>query len=256
MKRQFVWMLLVGVFLTGGSLLAAYRGQSQIDKKTRRPEVDFTRFPIVDGAATEPGDAAAQAKRAKKGKKYNTKYLPVITESYHVAFLVNESLVGLPALPIDKSSVVLLGEIVDAKAHLSEDRTAVYSEFEVRIQRVFKNTSKRILAPGSSVEVERYGGRVRLPSGKIVISAVDHQDMPLVGSVYLLFLTNDLLSGGRNDDDFQILMGYESKNGKVFPLDKTTSNHPISRYSGLDESVLLADLTSALSVGSTTSSPK
>jgi hypothetical protein len=249
MKRPFLWMLYVGVFLTGSLVL--YRGQSQVDTtKKPRPQVDFTRFPIVDYAAPAPGDATARAKRAAKGKKYNTRYLPVISESSDVTFVVNESLVGLPALPIDRSSVILLGEIINAEAHLSEDRTAIYSEFEVRTQTVLKNNSQRALTPDGSIEVERYGGRLRLPSGKIVISAVDHQDMPRVGSRYLLFLTNDFPQGGRHDHDFHILMGYELKNGKVFPLDKTSSKHPISRYAGLNESTLLTDLASALAAAS------
>jgi len=115
MKKQFLWILYVGVFLSGSLVLTIYRGQSQVDTtKNLRRQVDFTRFPIVDYASPAPGDAAARAKRAAKGKKYNTRYLPVISE-YDVTFVVNESLVGLPALPVDRSSVVLVGEIIMPK---------------------------------------------------------------------------------------------------------------------------------------------
>jgi len=44
-------------------------------------------------------------------------------------------------------------------------------------------------------------------------------------------------------------MGYELKAGKVFPLDKTSSKHPISAYTGINESTLLTDLSSALAAG-------
>ena len=62
---------------------------------------------------------------------------------------------------------------------------------------------------GGSIAVERFGGRVRLPSEKLFIAAVDNQDMPRVGSKYLLFLTNDFMGAKQSDEDFNILMGYE-----------------------------------------------
>ncbi len=221
-------------------------GQSPVVTKSEPPVVDITNFPIVDLAVSpQQTDAAEQAKRARKAKKYNDKYAPVITESLNGAFLVNESLTNLPALPVEQSAAVILGEITSSAAYLSEDKTSVYSEFELRIEAVFKNDPGQSLAPNSSIDVERYGGRVRLPSGKIFISAIDNQDMPLVGRRYLLFLTHSLPLGG-NDQDYQILMGYEIRAGKVFPLDQTSPLHPISGYKGRTETVLLSDLSSAL----------
>lgn len=248
-------LILVAVIILLSLLVINGQKAKRDDQPNVRQHVDFTRFPIVDYAAPASGDAGARANRAAKGKKYNNKYAPVITESSNGIFVVNESLSGLPALPTDRSSVILIGEVTSAEAHLSEDGTAIYSEFKVRIQSVLKNNSKRVLTLDNLVEAERYGGRLRLPSGKLVISAVDHQDMPQVGSRYLLFLTNDFPEGGHNDEDFHILMGYELKAGKVFPLDKTSSKHPISRYFGSDESVLLTDLASALAAPSPTGMP-
>ena len=60
-----------------------------------------------------------------------------------------------------------------------------------------------------------------------------------------------------SDDDFNILMGYELRGGKVFPLDRTSTTHPIARYNEKDESTLLTDLSSLLgSVGIGTNIPK
>ena len=247
MKRQFLLLLGVGVFLTG-SLVAVFPGRGQVTTppKYTRPEIDFRQFPIVDLAASLPSDESAKAIRIRKSKKYNNKSLSQISESSNVTFVVNEGLSNLPALPVAKSSVVLIGEIVDAKAYLSDDKTAVYSEFEVRIQTVFKNNAKKVLSADESIAVERFGGRVRLPSGKLFIEAVDNQDMPRVGGKYLLFLTNDFIGAKTSDEDFNILMGYELRGGKVFPLDRTSSSHPIARYNEKDESILLTDLSSLL----------
>lgn len=247
MKRQLLLLLCVGVFLTSG-LVALFPGSGQVTNppKYTRPEIDFKQFPIIDLGSPLSPDEAEKAIRARKSKKYNDKSLSEISEASNVAFVVNKTLSSLSALPVDRSSVVLVGEIVNAKAYLSEDKTAVYSEFEVRIQAVLKNNSKQVLNPGESIAVERFGGRVRLPSGKLFIAAVDNQEMPRVGGKYLLFLTNDFLGAKHSDEDFNILIGYELKGGKVFPLDRTSSNHPIARYNGKDESTLLTDLSSLI----------
>ena len=252
MKRQFVLPLCVGVFLTS-SLVAVFRGGGQVTTPTKytRPEIDFKQFPIVDLTASLPSDESAKATRIRRSKKYDNKSLSEISEASNSTFVVNEALSNLSALPVDKSSVVLIGEIVDAKAYLSEDKTAVYSEFEIRIQAVLKNNSKQVLSAGESIPVERFGGRVRLPSGKLFIAAVDNQDMPRLGGKYLLFLTNDFIGAKHSDEDFNILMGYELRGGKVFPLDRTSSNHPIARYNEKDESTLLTDLSSLLGASAT-----
>ena len=169
MERQFLFALLVGVFLTG-SLVAVFSGSDQgtTPRKYTRPEIDFKQFPIIDLGAPSPSDQPAKAIRVRKSKKYNNKSLSEISEVSNVTFVVNETLSNLSALPVDKSSVVLVGEIANAKAYLSEDKTAVYSEFEVRIQAVLKNNSKQVLNAAESIAVERFGGRVRLPSGKLL----------------------------------------------------------------------------------------
>lgn len=61
-----------------------------------------------------------------------------------------------------------------------------------------------------------------------------------------VFLTNDFIGAKHSDDDFNILMGYELRGGKVFPLDRTSSTHPIARYNEKDDSTLLTDLSSLL----------
>lgn len=247
MKRQFLLFLFVGVFLTS-ILVAVFPGSGQVTTpgKYTRPEIDFKQFPIVDLSAALPADESAKASRIRKSKKYNNKSQSEISEASNVTFVTNETLSNLSALPVDKSSVVLVGEIVDAKAYLSEDKTAVYSEFEVRIRAVLKSNARQVLSAGGLISVERFGGRVRLPSGKLFIAAVDNQDMPRVGGKYLLFLTNDFIGAKHSDEDFNILMGYELKGGKVFPLDRTSSNHPIARYNRKDDSTLLTDLSSLL----------
>jgi hypothetical protein len=241
MLSRFIWTICAIAFVLGILALTVFNGHSQVGTTDNRSEIDTTHFPITDYTTAGPIDPIVQEKRAGKSKKYNNKYAPPITELSDGMYLVNESLVDLPALLVGKSSAVILGEITKATAHLSEDKTSIYSEFVVQVKAALKNETKQGLNSKSSVEVERYGGRVRLPSGKIIVSSVDHQDLPRVGARYVLFLT-----GGQDDQDFSILMGYELRAGKVFPLDQTSPTHPISAYKGREESALLRDLSSAL----------
>lgn len=247
MKSRLTFLLCIGVFLVISLVASVFRGNSQRTTDTnRRPQVDFSQFPIVDFDSPAPSDASLRTRRANKSKKYNNRSQAKISELLDVRFNVNEELGKLPALPVDQSSMIVVGEILSASAFLSEDKTSVYSEFEVRVETIFKNNSTQELKPNDLVSIERIGGRVRFPSGKIFITAVDHQDMPRAGSRYVLFLTNKFLGTYESDEDFNLLMGYELKAGKVFPLDKVTSKHPISLYSKADESILLADLSSAV----------
>lgn len=247
MKSRLLVILCIEVLLTISLVAGALRGNSQSRADTNpRPEVDFRNFPVVDLNSPEPADASLKKRRADKSRKFDNKSQPKISELTNVTFVANEELGKLPALPVERSSMILVGEIVSANAYLSSDKSSVYSEFEVRIETIFKNKSRQTFNPGNLMAIERFGGRVRLPSGKLFIAAVDNQDMPRLGVRYVLFLTNDFFGTKHSDEDFNLLMGYELRAGKVFPLDRVSPKHPISRYLNADETALLADLSSAL----------
>jgi len=237
--KRLLGILIVGVCICTAFLFSSLNTQSQdTPKKAKAEEVDTSKFPTVDVLAPPQGTPEQLIKRQAKGKKYNNKYAPPI-EQLNVSYLTNHSLLRLPAFPLNQSSVVVMGEIADAKAYLSEDRKQVYSEFVVNIQSVFKNDSGQVVSANSSVVVERFGGRALLPSGKVAVVAVDNQNMPRVGVKYVLFLT-----GGKQDESFTILTGYELRNGKVFPLDHVSPNHPMAQYKGQDEATFLSELLS------------
>ena len=216
------------------------------DKTPQGPKApDLEQFPIVDYMAAEPADPVERAKWAKRGKRHNIKYAPRIDQLTESTFLITDWDVNLPAFPIERSAAVIICRVSKAQAQLSENRTGVYSEFKIHVESILKNDTKTPLAVDKSAEVVRVGGRVRLPSGKIIVSAVDKQDMPRVGSKYVLFLTHHSLHGGE-DEDLYILTGYEIRDGKVYPLDKVSSSHPMNKYTGASETQLLTDLSSAL----------
>lgn len=245
---------MVIVFLTVA--LFAIRGQPQsaqasqtkqtLTRGDTTEEADVSQFPVVEYVAEKSLTGQERAKWEAKGKKYNSRNVPPINEFSNQVFSFIDWERGLSAFPFDRSSAVIIGEITGAEAHLSSDETKIYSEFTVQVDEVLRNDKLVELTPQSKVTVERPGGRVRFPSGKIVIAAVSNQDLPRIGRRYVLFLTHEFIMGGKYDDTLFIVTGYELRNGKVFPLDKLSPGHPIGRYKGTDEEVFLKELKVAL----------
>ncbi|MGH9908386.1 MAG: hypothetical protein ACRD8U_22710 [Pyrinomonadaceae bacterium] len=237
---RFSWKILltISAILAAPTLLVLRAQQPPPQAES----IDLSNFPILDYANQRQQSASERATRDAKSKKYNSGYAPRIVESTDQIFAVSDWDVGLRALPVTNSSAVIIGEITDAQAHLSEDQTKIYSEFVVRLEGVFKK-DKNPLNVGDSITVERVGGRVRFPSGKLAVSMVNHQDMPRVGVRYVLFLTHNFPMGGEYDNDYFILTGYELRGGRVFPLDKPLPGHPITAYKGTDEKFFISDLT-------------
>jgi hypothetical protein len=151
--------------------------------------------------------------------------------------------IGLSALPVEQSDLVVLGDIVDRQAHLTGDRSGIYSEFTVQIDRIFKDPTGSLLV-ASLLQVNREGGTVRFASGKIQKYEIARQGMPGTGSRYVLFLRKTA------EGDLLILTGYELSIGKVTPLDgedrsDPRSSLPFAKYRGAVQTSLLKDLDEA-----------
>ena len=254
MGRYWRPLAVLLIAILSAAVLFAGRAQPQIDQNNsstrRKPEtieeVDHTQFPTTDYVAEKQIAGVEREKREKKGKKYNSSHAPPINEFTQQIFSYVDWERGLSAFPFDRSSAVIIGEITAAEAHLSPDETKIYSEFTVQVDKVFKNDKLIPLNTQSKITVERPGGRVRFPSGKVVTAAVSNQDLPRPGRQYVLFLTHDFVMGGSYDETFFIVTAYELRDGQVFPLDKVSSRHPINVYKGSDKELFLNAFTAAL----------
>jgi hypothetical protein len=121
-----------------------------------------------------------------------------------------ENQFDFPGLPVEQSSVIVVGDVLQSEAHLSEDKTGVYSEFTVRLVEVLKSASS---LPGSEMIVERLGGYVRYPDGRKLLYRVGTGGMPRVGARYLFFLKRS------PELDYSILTAYEFGDDAVTALD-------------------------------------
>ena len=161
--------------------------------------------------------------------------------------------IGLPALPIENSAVILIGKVTSSSAHITEDRTGIYSEFSVGALEVLKQHLANIRV-GQNIEVARYGGAVKFPSGKIQKYTVDGQAMPQVGQTYLLFLRI-------RKDRVEIVTGYDLSQNRVRPLDGedktgTFVDSPFARYRNVFTSEFLREVRIAVAEAKDTVRPR
>lgn len=119
-----------------------------------------------------------------------------------------------PAFPISANIAIIMGEIIDGKAYISTDKTAVYSEFTLKIQKVLKSSPDFYIAKDNNIVLLRAGGGVKFPSGKVYYQKHHGYALPEVGRRYLMFLYMDKMT-----QSFTEIVGYEFKSGEVLPLD-------------------------------------
>lgn len=234
---------------------ASLYNQSQNDSTSaRQDQIDKSRYPIADYRALEPADLQKRALRRRRNSHYDIHDKNIDARSFVLNEQSPEGLIQLeeshpsiqPAFPLAQSDAVVIGEITDAQAYLSNDKTTVYSEFAVRLGEVIKNNSFESLFPSAVIATDRIGGRVRLPSGKILFRGGGYgRNMPQVGCRYVLFLKH-------NDDgqNFSIITGYELRAGHVYALDGVKGSYKspqfveYERYEGSNETLFLQELRS------------
>lgn len=212
------------LIVTAIGAAAGLRGQKQNDSTSpalEKLKEDF--YTITEYAAPEPAEPQKRELRRARNKRYNMR--PEngvdpkrfrITEERESSFGGPPSHAPLePALPVAQSDAVIIGEVADAQAYLTEDKTGIYSEFVVRVDEVLKNSATTPLVSDSTISVMRGGGAVRFPSGKVIRRGQNYKPLPRVGRRYVFFLkyNND---GGQ---DFKIITAYALRGSRVFALD-------------------------------------
>jgi hypothetical protein len=206
---------------------------------------DESQFPIAEETAPGLATSAERIKKNKKEKKYG-KYKDTIGPGVTVASVHYHWPPGFPTLPVGQSDAVILGEVTDTKAYVTDDKSTVYSEFTVRITKVLRDDARAPLPAGGSIVMERPGGRVRYSTGHISRFSLTGLGMPRMARQYVLFLT-----GNSEDQSYHLVTGYELLNGHVFPLDKTTSSQTdFDAYVNMDEAAFLKQLDAAIAMSS------
>lgn len=242
-------LLMLSVVLTIYAVAIGRKPTMVAQSDNKQSTIDESQFPIAEETAPEPPTLAERDKKNKKEKKYG-RYKDTIGPGVTVGSLYYEWPQGFPTLPVAQSDAVVIGNIIDAKAYLTTDKNTVYSEFSLHIIKVLKNDTQMLLSPDGSITVERPGGRVRYSSGHISRFSIAGLGMPRPGRQYVLFLTRNA-----EEESYHIVTGYELRDGRVFPLDRTTSSDTdFDAYINMDEAAFLEKLDAAIGTTSPASS--
>lgn len=188
------------------------------------------RFPKVDYDAPDPSDPSERKKRREKGKRFDNRGGITKEPTHYSAGLRNHWEIGLPALPVAQSNLVVIATTLSRSAYLSNDKGAVFTELTIRVEDVLKCTDNS-LKTESQIDVNRLGGVVRYRTGEESLFFINGQNMPEVGKQYLFFL-----KAIPDSRDFTIVTGYELGSSVVTALDDPPQ---FVQYNGLDVSVFL-----------------
>lgn len=201
-------------------------------KSSQTTQQKVRQYTIVDYDAPEPEDMVERDQRSQINKRYDKRRWVVKNPN------PNDSGVGCfdcvivpPPIPADESNLVIIGEIVGAKAFLSNDKRGIYSEYEILIEEILKKDNTKDLNAKDSVSADRAGGIVRYSSGQEVFYEMADQELPRTGGRYLFFLNKPDQS-----PNYNILVGYElPAKGKIHALDSGAAKN----YEGLSETEFL-----------------
>lgn len=255
-KTVLLLSLLAALAVAVVSAVAGLRGQGE-DKSTSRgqkkAEEDF--YTVTNADKPEPSDPEKRRLRKIRKDRYkledenaNPGRFAITEESQSGYGLHPFHAEPEPALPAAQSDAILIGEVADAEAYLTTQRTGIFSEFTLNVGEVLKGVALEVVVPGASLTAMRSGGAVRFPSGRVVRHGVSGKPLPRVGRSYLFFLKRNEVG-----EDFTILTAYELRGGRVFPLDGIGVNGKPSfgreaylKFSGADEGSFLTTVREAI----------
>ena len=241
-------LLFTAVTVAVATAVTTLYGQSQVNDNAASPANQPQRaeqddnLPVMDFDSPEPDDPVRPEQRRKKNARYDKRDLVHKYDSYSEAVgttRFTEWDFDVPALPVAQSAVILSGKVTGARAHLSNDKTGIYSEFPVSVEEVLKNGTSAPLKAGTRVFLEREGGVIRYRNGKKFKYEIAGYGVPRVGARYVFFLQ----SVG-DEDSFQVITAYElQQGGKVFPLDYSGQFGP---YTGMEQVTFIGQLKNAI----------
>jgi hypothetical protein len=182
---------------------------------TRSPATPlYSVGPVTDYNSALP--ILSDVLRFRRGERYNNPVLalPELGEESETQWEMRETHFRKNPMPFGGSDAVVTGTITAGQAYLSNDKQNIYSEFKLKLQEIVKAPNHSFVRAGDSIDIQRKGGAIRLPSGKVLVKGMLEDSMPQVGKRYLLFLKYD-----PNTEDYGVLTGYQLEGDEVYRLD-------------------------------------
>jgi len=249
MQTRKILLTLSVAVAASAMAIVELRSQTPGNEQLNALKVKEDKLPTVNYDAPEPDNANEKARRNARGKRFDGSLLVAEPNPEAGAKGILDSwMQRLPALPVAAGDAIVIGDITNAQAYLSPDKTGVYTEYTVRVEEVLKHSSAAPIVTGGFVDAQREGGRVRFPSGRVQSYITHYQGVPITGRRYVLFLKRNAQA-----DVFMLLTGYEQKDGQVHPLDGVdlqsegaTEIPQFAAYKGVDEAIFFKALRRAL----------
>jgi hypothetical protein len=153
--------------------------------------------------------------------------------------------VRIPAIPSQQSDAVVVGKITDFQPYLSSDRTHLYTELTVTVERVMKDDAAAI-GSKSTIAILEAGGNLTLANGKVVKDDFVPSNHRLeIGARYVLFLQHY-----PKGDYFRVVKNWELQGSHVVPIaheDVSDAKRGTSPYQNMTESQFLQAVSDSLS---------
>ncbi|PYY19118.1 MAG: hypothetical protein DMG60_05605, partial [Acidobacteria bacterium] len=223
MKHSLAFSLLIisalGLHISGQTPKSG--SQELLQKLTRHssmPSGDLNGLP--ESAAMQMRRETRET-RWKPSTKFNVSD-PAEQETVEFAFVDSVNVLergqkpdpnGLPV----SSTAIVIGTVKSAKAFAKQDRTNVYSDYQVTVDETLKQDSQLPIVTGKQIVAYMPGGTIRFSSGHVVHYLISGRGFPEVGSQYVFFLE-------RKDSqilEYEINTGYLLENGVIEPMDGT-----------------------------------
>lgn len=221
-KYRIFIVTVIGAGLFIGSLVALgarSQGNKQNQGKTDAAlakQIDDDATPIVDLQSPDNSDRVDKNNRRMKNARYDhsgdDKTRPNIF-NIHGAVGEPEWRAGYSDIPVATSDLIVEAVVSESHAFLSNDRTGIYSEFTLLVAKPAKLTTGSGVNVNDRIVGERFGGRIKYPSGQIARFRIGRQGTPIIGKRYLFFLAK------LDQDTYNILTAYEIQGDTVSPLD-------------------------------------
>src|SRR5215217_3272382 len=174
--------------MSGAGQDTARSGRGHVSSDEEEKKVK-DRFPVVEYDAPEDADPDRRKERKEKGKRYDDYFFvrkdpsTEITESLFRTDWYRSA----EALPVKESHKIVVGVVADSRAHLSNDKSGVYTEFVIEVKEVLKGEGGGA-ASGAKISADRPGGFVRYPGGYQRLYRFADMNAPAVGGEYVFFL--------------------------------------------------------------------
>ena len=209
-----------------GQITSAVPAATPPDPTEVRDNRDLSRFGIVRYDAPQPQDPKEFVKRQTTSQRYDNQewVYKTINNSWTAGIGKIKDDPLPPLIPTEESNLIVVGEVVDANAFMSNDRQGVYTEFRIRVEHVLKTAGNK--TKPKIIIADREGGVVVYPNGQRILYQNSNMGLPLRNSKYLFFLIRDDQS-----PNYKILTSYDVSTDKVRRMEL---GHSFDEFKELD----------------------